>query len=289
MDIQTAILSIWTSLSANLPVIFSVVSGIVMSFAVTLGQYAIQAGANFLRGIVTYIGQVPGRVFNYLVQTRARIISQMNQWVSTARARATSMVNGILSHIRTLPSRIYSALVSAVSRIVSAGTQWVNAAKQKASEIVSGVGNALSNISSTISGALSGVVEAIVSPFREAYNTAKGIWDSIANLASNVPHVGGQGGDFEWSIYGEDDITQLINDNKEVIVPSTDSNMNIDVNNNVTLDFANVPAHIDTNTLISAMKDKKVLKSLTSNPEFQSLDANVKNKLNLKVNRARGI
>ena len=172
---------------------------------------------------------------------------------------------------------------------MSAGTQWVNAAKQKASEIVSGVGNALSNISSTISGALSGVVEAIVSPFREAYNTAKGIWDSIANLASNVPHVGGQGGDFEWSIYGEDDITQLINDNKEVIVPSTDSNMNIDVNNNVTLDFANVPAHIDTNTLISAMKDKKVLKSLTSNPEFQSLDANVKNKLNLKVNRARGI
>ena len=34
---------------------------------------------------------------------------------------------------------------------------------------------------------------------------------------------------------------------------------------------------------------KKVLKSLTNNPEFQSLDANVKNKLNLKVNRARGI
>jgi len=287
MDIQTAILSIWTSLSANLPVIFSVVSGIVMSFAVTLGQYAIQAGANFLRGIVTYIGQVPGRVFNYLVQTRARIISQMNQWVSIARARATSMVNGILSHIRTLPGRIYSALVSAVSRIVSAGTQWVNAAKQKASEIVSGVGNALSNISSTISGALSGVVEAIVSPFREAYNTAKGIWDSIANLASNVPHVGG--GDVQWNYYGDDDITQLINDNKEVIVPSTDSNMNVDVNNNVTLDFKNVPSHIDTDTLITAMQDKKVLKSLTSNPDFQSLDANVKNKLNLKVNRARGI
>ena len=289
MDIQTAILSIWTSLSANLPVIFSVVSGIVMSFAVTLGQYAIQAGANFLRGIVTYIGQVPGRVFNYLVQTRARIISQMNQWVSTARARATSMVNGILSHIRTLPGRIYSALVSVVGRIMSAGTAWVNAAREKAHAVVDGARNALSGMAGAISGALSGVKDAIVAPFQAAYDAAKGVWDSIANLASSVPHVGGQGGDFEWSIYGEDDITQLINNNKEIIVPNTDSNMNVDVNNNVTLDFANVPTHIDTNTLISAMKDKKVLKALTSNPEFQSLDANVKNKLNLKVNRARGV
>ena len=172
---------------------------------------------------------------------------------------------------------------------MSAGTQWVNAARQKASEIVSGVGNALSNISSTISGALSGVVEAIVSPFREAYNTAKGIWDSIANLASSVPQVNAGGGDIEWSFYGDDDITKLVKSDSEIIPVSGGESSTVDVNNNVVLDFKNVPAHIDTDALISAMQDKKVLKSLTSNPEFQSLDANVKNKLNLKVNRARGI
>ena len=287
MDIQTAILSIWTSLSANLPVIFGVVSGLVMNFAVTLGQYAINAGANFLRGIVTRISQVPGRVFNYLVQTRARILSQMNNWVNTAKSRATSMVNGILSHIRTLPGRIYSALIGAVSRIVSAGAQWVSAAKQKASEIVSGVGNALSNITSTISSALSGVKDAIVQPFQDAYEAAKGVWDSIVNMASNTPHVGG--GDVEWSFYDDSDVTSLLKSNGEIVVASGGESSTVDVNNNVVLDFKNVPSHIDTDTLISAMQDKKVLKSLTNNPEFQSLDANVKNKLNLKVNRARGI
>ena len=96
-------------------------------------------------------------------------------------------------------------------------------------------------------------------------------------MASNTPQVNAEGGDVQWSFYGSDDIVY------------SHETSTVDVNNTVTLDFANVPAHIDTDTLVEAMQDKKVLKSLTSNPDFQSLDANVKNKLNLKVNRARGV
>ena len=152
---------------------------------------------------------------------------------------------------------------------------------------MSGAAGKLAELPGKVADALGGVKDAIVKPFQDAYDTAKGIWDSIVNMANNTPQVNAGGGDIEWKVYDESDITGLVNTGDSVVY--TKEEQTVDVNNTVTLDFANVPSHIDTDTLISAMQDKKVLKSLTNNPEFQSLDANVKNKLNLKVNRARGI
>lgn len=286
-DLVTVITTVATSLWNIWMLIASNLLNLVMTLASNLLTWAIQAGLNFLTGIVTYLSQVPGRVFNYLVQTTSRIIVAGAQWVSRARSAASRVVSGVISFLSSLPGRVASAIAGVVTAIISAGTSWVNAAREKAQSTVDGARDALSGMASAISGALSGVVDAIVSPFREAYNTAKGIWDSIANLASSVPQVNAGGGDIEWSFYGDDDITNMVNTGDSVVYTKEEST--VDVNNNVVLDFKNVPAHIDTDTLISAMQDKKVLKSLTNNPEFQSLDANVKNKLNLKVNRARGI
>ena len=270
--VATTLWNIWLLIVANL-------SNLVLTLASNLLTWAIQAGLNFLTGIVLYLSQVPGRVWNYLVQTTTRILTAGAQWVSRARSAASRVVSGVVSFMVSLPGRVASAIAGVVTAIISAGAQWVSNARQKASEVVSGARDALSGMAGAVSGALSGVVDAIVSPFRDAYNTAKGIWDQIANLASNVPHVGG--GEVQWSYYGDDDVMASGSE--------TTTSSNLDINHKITLDLENVPSQIDTPTLINALQDKKVLKALTSNPDFQSLDANVKNKLNLKVNRARGI
>ena len=65
------------------------------------------------------------------------------------------------------------------------------------------------------------------------------------------------------------------------------SNSTMDINLNV--DLSNVPAGIDTQTLIAVLTDPTVLQALTGNNNFQALDNRAKNRYNLKRARAGGI
>ena len=65
------------------------------------------------------------------------------------------------------------------------------------------------------------------------------------------------------------------------------SNSTRDINLNVNL--SNVPAGIDTQTLIAVLTDPTVLAALTGNSNFQSLDQRAKNRYALKQARAGGI
>ena len=67
-----------------------------------------------------------------------------------------------------------------------------------------------------------------------------------------------------------------------------DENVTIDINHKLVLDLINVPTHIDTATLSKMLQDKKVLRELTNNLDFQSFDSEVKQKLLNKSIRAKG-
>ena len=153
---------------------------------------------------------------------------------------------------------------------------------------MSGVVNKLSSLPGDISSALSGVVDAITSPFQSAYDSLCGIVDSIKSKVqdalSAAASVTGFGGD---TAAGGDMITAYGGDTY------SSSGNTITVEGEVTerliLDFQNVPGHIDTEQLISAMQDKKVLESIARNSTFQSIDAKVKNEIEAKSRRYYGV
>ena len=68
---------------------------------------------------------------------------------------------------------------------------------------------------------------------------------------------------------------------------SAGGNKSMDINLNV--DLSNVPAGVDTQTLIAVLTDPSVLQALTGNTTFQSYDARAKNRYALKQGRARGV
>jgi hypothetical protein len=76
--------------------------------------------------------------------------------------------------------------------------------------------------------------------------------------------------------------------NGQYIVESDNSPVVIEDNINLTLDLRNVPSNVNTGQLIEALGDKRVLSALTSNRDFQDLDAKVKQKIALKNVRSRG-
>ena len=132
-----------------------------------------------------------------------------------------------------------------------------------------------------ISDALSGVVSAITKPFQNAYDTVKGIVDNISNKVQEGLNYVGQlagyaGGD---NLAAGGDIYSVSSGSQKIEVETT---------NRVILDLENVPAHIDTRSLIEMLSNTEVLRALTGNKDFQDLDSKVKLEIARRANRARG-
>ena len=132
------------------------------------------------------------------------------------------------------------------------------------------------------------MANAITKPFRDAYDGVAKQVDKIKRKAEELLHIdlpmGGEvapaGG--ETGLIGNISPGQyMVNGNNNPIV--------IEDNIYLTLDLKNVPVGVDTNTLINALTDKNVVSALANNRDFQSMDAQVKQKLNLKQLRSGGI
>jgi hypothetical protein len=115
--------------------------------------------------------------------------------------------------------------------------------------------------------------------------------------AVNILPFGGEEADGRPSLvaYGGEEAegrtSLLINANK-VNAPSVSEEsdtIRVEEELSVVLDFRNVPSSVDQDTLISALTEKKVINALVSSNTFQDVDAKIKQKIQYKTNRARGI
>ena len=228
----------------------------------------------FIWSVLTILGQMYVTIFtrigSFVVSIGIRLV---RAGVNAAR----NFVTGIITRLRQLPGRVFSALIAVVSRIISAGAQWVSTAKRKALDVVNGAYNTLTGLPGKITSALSGVVDAIAKPFKKGYEDAKKWIDSIKNL--KIPNPAARGGE-PLEIGSNNSLSISSSDNGPIIIED---------NINLTVDLKNVPAGMSTESLITALQDKNVLNALVSNRDFQSLDAQVKQKISLKKMRSGGI
>ena len=228
----------------------------------------------FIWSVLTILGQMYVTIFtrigSFVVSIGIRLV---RAGVNAAR----NFVTGIITRLRQLPGRVFSALIAVVSRIISAGAQWVSTVKQKALDVVNGAYNTLTGLPGKITSALSGVVDAIAKPFKKGYEDAKKWIDSIKNL--KIPNPAARGGE-PLEIGSNNNLSISSSDNGPIIIED---------NINLTVDLKNIPAGMSADTLITALQDKNVLNALVSNRDFQSLDAQVKQKISLKKMRSGGI
>ena len=226
----------------------------------------------FIWSVLTILGQMYVTIFtrigSFVVSIGIRLV---RAGVNAAR----NFVLGIITRLRQLPGRVFSALIAVVSRIISAGAQWVSTVKQKALDVVNGAYNTLTSLPGKIASALSGVVDAITQPFKKGYEDAKKWWDKMTQLKMPNFYAGEP-----LDITGSNSLSISSSDNGPIIIED---------NINLTVDLKNIPAGMSADTLITALQDKNVLNALVSNRDFQSLDAQVKQKINLKKMRSGGI
>ncbi len=181
----------------------------------------------------------------------------------------------------------WRAMTGPIRLVISVlNTLW-NAFKngvRQAQSTVNSISGAFRSLPGRITSAVGGVTNAISRPFDNAYKKIISIVEKIKSKVSSIGNIqlpsfwGGE----DLSFYGGSDLTYS---NEKL---SVDMNQNI----NLSLDLRNVPPSMDERQLAGLINEtldsKEFINRLVNNPDFQSLDGKVKQRIVLKSNRANG-
>lgn len=170
--------------------LFSSVLTAIITYVTTWGNgivvKAINAGRDFVTGVISWIQQLPGKVWTWIVQTATKIIAGGARWVTNARNKAQATVNGVMNWIKQLPGKVYQEFINIGSRILSAGSDLVKKAKQVGQDIVNGILGAMGihspgTIQKKISKEFHDMIYQIEDNVGKGYKAAKLVGEDIVN------------------------------------------------------------------------------------------------------------
>ena len=259
-DVQAIIGAIRMAWVALQPAIFSVIR-LVMSFFTNTDGSKFDAVRAFIDAV--------GMAWKATTAPIRLVITVVKLFMSTMKT-VYNNIRTTANNIKKMFSNLPGAIRGAISSLVSILTSPFRTAYSSISGTVSSIKSAISGITNVN---ISSITSKLTQPFTNAYNKIVGIVNSIKAKANSIPVIGGAFGfDYEGMLEAQ---------------ANGETHSSMDINLNV--DLSNVPAHIDTNTLISVLTDPTVLAALTNNNNFQTLDARAKNRLLMKQARAGGI
>lgn len=130
---------IWTIITQLFSTVFNLIIQGILNFARNIWNNAVNAGRNFLNGVIQFVQQLPGRFYSFLVSVISYIVSAGGQWITNAKNKAKGVVDGVINWVKQLPGKVYQEFMNIGSRILSAGSDLVNKAKQVGQNIVNGI------------------------------------------------------------------------------------------------------------------------------------------------------
>lgn len=143
ISLPEALGQIWGIISQLLSTIFTIIISTITQFARNMWDKACTAGSNVLQGVITFVQQLPGKVWTWIVQTASKIIAGGARWVTNAKNKAHATVIGVMSYVNQLPGKVYQEFINIGSKILQAGGALVEKAKKIGKDIVNGILNAM--------------------------------------------------------------------------------------------------------------------------------------------------
>ena len=215
------------------------------------------------------------------------VITVVKLFMSTMRT-VYNNVRTIINNIRNLWQRLPGLIRSAISSLVSIITQPFRNAYNQITGIVGNIKSAVQGITNID---LSSITNKIVQPFVNAYNRVSQEVSKIKAKANSI--TGGLLGAIGLGFDYEGMMEELEQTRKTQSYNVEEGEISIKQEIDFNFDFTGLPEGINEDQLVyllkEAINDKGVINQLVNNPDFQSLDQKVKNRLALKSNRARGV
>jgi TP901 family phage tail tape measure protein len=118
---------------------------------------------DMVNGIISWIGQLPGRAFSILAGLVSGAIGMFSGFASGAINQAMSLVSGFIGQVQLLPSKAASAISSLGSSIGGVIQGVIDSALDWGGNIVNNIASGITNAAGGVVDAISGVVDTISS------------------------------------------------------------------------------------------------------------------------------
>ena len=267
----------WTDVGSMLDAIYA---GIMRLWSAFINHPDVQG---FIKGVSDawkamqpYISAVIKWVMSFFTNTEGKKFDIVRMWIDNIGKAWKAMTTPIRLVISVLKI-LWSAFTTTYQRCKTALNNAMNAFNNFKNNVQNTINRVKSIIQSITNVNISGITSKLTQPFVNAYNQIAKQVDRIkakaSQIASNPLGALGFGFDIEGMLEAQ----------------ATTGNTTITQDINLNVDLSNVPANIDTQTLIAVLTDPTVLAALTGNNNFQTLDSRAKNRLNLKTARAGGL
>lgn len=118
----------WDNLISDIAEWLSNIISRVVSWASTMISKARETGRNFINGIISFVQQLPGKVWTFLQNVVSRIVTFGSNAVSKAESAAKNIFDSIVNGIKSLPEKIKSIgsdIVRGLWNGISDMTSWV--------------------------------------------------------------------------------------------------------------------------------------------------------------------
>lgn len=176
---------VWSAVQTLFTTVIGSILGGIGKFAFDLVNKGVNAAKNFLTGIITWISQLPTRIWAYLLVVITKVMNWKDQMVARAKETGQKVLNNVITFISQLPSRVWSWLMSTISRMASFVSQAASKASQAGSTIISNIASYLSSLPGKM---YQWGLNAINSFINAILNAIPGLRDALNAVASLFPH-----------------------------------------------------------------------------------------------------
>lgn len=161
------------------------------TWAVSVGQSALQAGQQFLANLGTFFVQLPGNIWNWLTSTVASVASWAAQMGANALSAGSRFLSNVGTFISRLPANVGSWLRGAISAAASFVGRMASNAVNAGSRFLSSIGSYISQVPGRIGAKLSGAIRAVgsfaSSMASGALRAGKQFLSNLVNTLTSIP------------------------------------------------------------------------------------------------------
>ncbi len=234
-----------------------------MNFHVMVGQWLLAAGQNALNTITAWFGQIPGVIWNFLLQALVNAYNFHAEIIQTARDAGSGVLNSIVEFISSLPDAVWNYLLKSINNLARFGDEALKKARETGMNIVNGIIDHVKNIpgqmfdwgKKILQGLIDGLMDKM-GPFKDILNYIKDHWPASPPKTGPLSEIKPEnmaswmGGIMEAGIDAAADfnLNNVINPVPSlsgVNMPSGNSSTSNQIQINVSLDGANINSDLD--------------------------------------------
>lgn len=136
-QIINAIADAWSQLPGILQAYFSTLLGGIGQWCSDMWAKASEGMSNLVSGIVSWIQQLPEKIWTWLVSTVIKVLAWRQQMIDNATQAMSEMISGIISWVQQLPEKVWTWLVNTVTKLLAWRQQMITNASTAMSEMIS--------------------------------------------------------------------------------------------------------------------------------------------------------